>query len=32
MKRWGFGGQPASHGHSLSHRSLGATGARQVLN
>lgn len=29
MKRWGFGGLPASHGVSLAHRSLGATGARQ---
>jgi large subunit ribosomal protein L3 len=29
MKRWGFGGLPASHGVSLTHRSLGATGARQ---
>jgi len=29
MKRWGFRGQPASHGVSLTHRSLGATGARQ---
>lgn len=29
MKRWGFGGQPASHGVSLTHRSLGATGSRQ---
>lgn len=29
MKRWGFGGQPASHGTSKTHRSLGATGARQ---
>jgi len=29
MKRWGFKGQPASHGVSLAHRSLGATGARQ---
>ncbi|KAJ3042224.1 54S ribosomal protein L3 [Rhizophlyctis rosea] len=26
MKRWGFKGQPASHGHSKSHRSLGSTG------
>lgn len=30
MKRWGFGGLPASHGTSLTHRSLGATGNRQV--
>ena len=29
MKRWGFGGQPASHGNSLSHRAIGGTGARQ---
>lgn len=29
MKRWGFGGQPRSHGHSLSHRSLGGTGNGQ---
>lgn len=28
MKRWGFKGFPASHGHSLSHRSMGATGCR----
>ncbi len=26
MKRHGFGGMPASHGHSLSHRSGGSTG------
>lgn len=26
MKRWGFHGGPASHGASLSHRSLGSTG------
>lgn len=32
MKRWDFGGMPASHGHSLSHRSLGSTGCRQVAN
>ena len=30
MKRWGFGGLFATHGVSVSHRSLGATGARQV--
>ena len=30
MKRWNFGGQPASHGHSLSHRSAGSTGQRKV--
>ncbi|KAF8343992.1 mitochondrial 50S ribosomal protein L3 [Cantharellus anzutake] len=29
MKRWGFGGQPASHGTSLTHRSAGGTGAHQ---
>ena len=29
MKRWGFHGGPASHGASLSHRILGATGQRQ---
>jgi len=26
MKRWGFGGGPASHGNSKSHRSHGSTG------
>ena len=29
MKRWGFHGLRASHGVSVSHRSLGATGQRQ---
>jgi len=29
MKRWGFGGLRASHGVSVSHRSLGSTGMRQ---
>ena len=29
MQRWGFRGLPASHGHSLSHRSHGATGQCQ---
>jgi len=29
MKRWGFAGQPATHGVSLTHRSLGSTGNRQ---
>jgi large subunit ribosomal protein L3 len=29
MKRWGFGGLRATHGVSLSHRSLGSTGNRQ---
>lgn len=28
MKRWGFHGMPASHGVSLSHRAIGATGGR----
>lgn len=26
MKRWGFKGQDRTHGHSLSHRSLGSIG------
>lgn len=26
MKRWGFKGMPASHGASLSHRSIGSVG------
>ena len=30
MKRWGFAGQPASHGNSLAHRAAGSTGACQV--
>jgi len=30
MKRWGFSGQPASHGASLSHRSAGSTGQNSV--
>ena len=30
MKRWGFGGLPASHGVSLTHRSLGSTGNRTL--
>jgi 50S ribosomal protein uL3 len=30
MKRWGFAGQPASHGNSLAHRSAGSTGGCQV--
>jgi len=30
MKRWNFGGQPATHGVSRSHRSLGSTGCRQT--
>lgn len=29
MKRWGFAGQPASHGNSLSHRAPGSIGACQ---
>jgi len=29
MKRWGFKGLPATHGVSLSHRSIGSTGQRQ---
>ncbi|KAH6566789.1 hypothetical protein BASA61_007296 [Batrachochytrium salamandrivorans] len=29
MKRWGFGGLPASHGTSISHRSLGSIGQCQ---
>ena len=29
MKRWNFRGQPATHGASISHRSIGATGSRQ---
>ena len=29
MKRWGFGGMRATHGVSVSHRSLGSTGNRQ---
>jgi large subunit ribosomal protein L3 len=28
MKRWGFRGQPASHGVSVTHRSHGGTGNR----
>lgn len=28
MKRWGFAGQPASHGVSLAHRSRGSSGSR----
>lgn len=28
MKKWGFSGMPASHGVSLTHRSVGATGSR----
>ncbi|KAG9811628.1 hypothetical protein KCU68_g20556, partial [Aureobasidium melanogenum] len=29
MKRWGFHGQPASHGQSLTHRVMGSSGASQ---
>jgi len=29
MKRWGFSGQPASHGNSLTHRHGGSSGANQ---
>jgi len=29
MKRWNFGGHRATHGVSVSHRSLGSTGGRQ---
>lgn len=30
MKRWNFGGQGASHGVSVTHRSLGSTGQNTV--
>ncbi|KAK5579084.1 hypothetical protein RB653_008763 [Dictyostelium firmibasis] len=30
MKRWHFSGQPATHGVSLTHRSIGSTGCRQT--
>lgn len=29
MKRWGFSGQPASHGNSLTHRAMGSSGGSQ---
>jgi large subunit ribosomal protein L3 len=29
MKRWGFKGQPASHGNSLAHRIMGSSGPSQ---
>lgn len=29
MKRWGFSGQPASHGQSLTHRVMGSSGGSQ---
>jgi len=32
MKRWGFSGQPASHGNSLSHRAPGSVGQHAVLS
>ena len=32
MKRWNFSGLEASHGVSVSHRSLGSTGNRQIAN
>lgn len=32
MKKWGFRGLRASHGVSVSHRKLGATGGHQVCN
>lgn len=32
MKRWKMKGQPASHGHSKTHRKMGATGGGQVWN
>jgi large subunit ribosomal protein L3 len=31
MKLWGFSGQPASHGVSLTHRSIGSTGTRKKI-
>jgi large subunit ribosomal protein L3 len=30
MKKWGYSGLPASHGTSVSHRSIGSTGNRKV--
>ena len=30
MKRWNFGGLRASHGVSISHRSIGSTGGRRI--
>ncbi len=30
MKRWGFAGQPASHGNSKAHRAAGSIGGCQV--
>lgn len=29
MKKWGWGGQPASHGQSLTHRTMGSAGGSQ---
>lgn len=29
MKRWGWSGQPASHGNSLTHRAMGSAGGSQ---
>lgn len=29
MKRWGWKGQPASHGNSLAHRIMGSSGGSQ---
>lgn len=29
MKRWGWAGQPASHGNSLAHRAMGSSGGGQ---
>lgn len=29
MKRWGFGGQPASHGNTKTHRAMGSAGQSQ---
>jgi large subunit ribosomal protein L3 len=29
MKRWGWAGQPASHGNSLNHRTMGSSGGGQ---
>eukprot|EP00299_Pterocystis_sp_00344_P002355 c12668_g1_i1.p1 GENE.c12668_g1_i1~~c12668_g1_i1.p1 ORF type:complete len:321 (-),score=61.92 c12668_g1_i1:30-992(-) len=29
MKRWGFDGQPASHGNSKTHRAIGSSGSSQ---
>lgn len=29
MKRWGWAGQPASHGQSLTHRTMGSAGGSQ---